>query len=197
MKKHIFGRQLSRDINERKALFKGLIESLVMEESITTTEAKARSIRGQVEKLITKAKRKGPESKRLLQPWFHANAMEKVMSDLAVRFAERPGGYTRIIKLGTRFGDNASMAVIEFVEKREKVVVKAGEKKVRSQSVRSAQDKSSVQATKTEKVEATGKSSSKQIKTSSAAKKELKPTRKPTKDSKRKEATAKKNTKKG
>lgn len=118
MKKHIFGRQLSRDINERKALFKGLINALVMQESIRTTEAKAKAIRAQVEKLITKAKRKGIASKSLLQPWLHPEALEKVMSDLAVRFAKRPGGYTRILTIGERFGDNATMVVIEFVEKK-------------------------------------------------------------------------------
>lgn len=123
MKKHVFGRQFNRDINERKALFKGLVNSLVMEESITTTEPKAKAIKGQVEKLITKAKNRGPQAKPFLQPWLQAKALEKVMSDLSVRFATRPGGYTRIIKLGERFGDNASMAVIEFVEKKE--VVKA------------------------------------------------------------------------
>lgn len=123
MKKHVFGRQFNRDTNERKALFKGLVNALVMEESITTTEAKARAIRGQVEKLITKAKNRKEESKKFLQPWLQANALEKVMSDLSVRFADRPGGYTRIVKLGERFGDNASMAVIEFVEKREKVQI--------------------------------------------------------------------------
>lgn len=121
MKKHVFGRQFNRDTNERKALFKGLINSLVMEESIKTTEPKAKAIKGQVEKLITKAKNKGEGSRSLLQPWLQAPALEKVLHDIAPRFSSRPGGYTRIIKLGERFGDNASMAVIEFVEKKEKV----------------------------------------------------------------------------
>lgn len=174
MRKHVFGRQLSRDTNERKALFKGLINALVMEESITTTEAKARSIRGQVEKLITKAKVKKSAAKSLLQPWLQPNALEKVMQDLSVRFASRPGGYTRIIKLGERFGDNASMAVIEFVEKKEKIVPVAAPKKL--------------VAAKTE-----GEAPVKTAK----AEKETKQTKKPTKDTKRKEAQEKRNTKKG
>lgn len=175
MKKHVFGRQLNRDTNERKALFKGLVNALVMEESITTTEAKARAIRGQVEKIITKAKNRGVESRRFLQPWLQAEQLEKVMNDLAGRFANRPGGYTRIIKLGERFGDNASMAVIEFVEKKE--VVKGS-----STSVNATADK--------EKVETTVKT------VQSKAKKEEKPTKQPTKDTKRKEAQEKKNTSK-
>lgn len=140
MRKQVFGRQLSRDANERKALFKGLINSLVILESIQTTEAKAKSIKGQVEKLITKAKLskaksasggKTPQAvKSLLQPWLQKEALEKVMNDLAVRFANRPGGYTRIIKLGERFGDNATMVVIEFVEK-SSVVRDMGNKKTK------------------------------------------------------------------
>lgn len=123
MKKHVFGRQFNRDANERKALFKGLVNALVMEESITTTEPKAKAIKGQVEKLITKAKNRKEEAKPFLQPWLQPAALEKVMQDLALRFATRSGGYTRIVKLGERFGDNASMAVIELVEKREKVEI--------------------------------------------------------------------------
>jgi len=119
MKKHIFGRQLSRDTKERKALFRGLINSLVMQESIKTTEAKAKAIRGQVEKLITKAKRKGKEADSLLKPLLHKASLEKVINDLAVRFANRPGGYTRIFSLSERFGDNAKMVIIEFVDKKE------------------------------------------------------------------------------
>lgn len=119
MKKKVFGRKLQRDTNERKALFKGLINDLVLKESIQTTLEKAKAIRSQVEKLITKAKRKGTLSTRLLQPYLSENAYKKVLEDLAIRFASRPGGYVRIIKLGSRFSDNASMAVIELVEKKE------------------------------------------------------------------------------
>ncbi len=175
MKKHIFGKQLSRDTNERKALFKGLINALVMQESIQTTEAKAKAIRGQVEKLITKAKRKGDSAKSLLQPWLPKDALEKVMKDLAVRFASRPGGYTRIITLGERFGDNATMAVIEFVEK---------------SSVAKAMDDKKAPVTKEEKKETVAATAKK-----TTAKKAVKPTKKPTKDTKRKEAKEKKESK--
>ncbi len=177
MKKHVFGRQLSRDINERKALFRGLINSLVMQESIQTTEAKAKAIRGEVEKIITKAKRKGDSAKSLLQPWLPKDALEKVMKDLAVRFASRPGGYTRIITLGERFGDNATMAVIEFVEK--KTVTK--EEAKASKETRG-------------NLEATVKVQKKQSEKPKSPK-EAKPTKKPTKDTKRKEAKEKKESK--
>ena len=117
MKKKIFGRQFKRDANERKALFKGLMTELVMRESIQTTLPKAKSIKGQVEKLVTKAKVKGASARPNILPFVSATAAEKIIADLAVRFADRPGGYTRIIKTGTRFSDNADMALIEWVEK--------------------------------------------------------------------------------
>lgn len=117
MRKQVFGRKFKRDANERKALLKGLMTDLVMKESIQTTEEKAKAIKGQVEKLVTKAKRKGVNAESLLQPYLSVVAYKKVMNDLALRFATRPGGYTRIVKLGQRFGDNARMVVIEWVDK--------------------------------------------------------------------------------
>ena len=117
MRKQVFGRKFKRDANERKALLKGLMDDLVMKESIQTTEEKAKAIKGHVEKLVTKVKNKGEAARRILQPYLSVTAIEKVMNDLSKRFATRPGGYTRIVKLGERFGDNANMAVIEWVEK--------------------------------------------------------------------------------
>ena len=117
MRKQVFGRKFKRDANERKALLKGLMNDLIIKESITTTEEKAKAIKGAVEKLVTKAKIKGEAATAILQQYLTVAAMEKVLHDLALRFAERPGGYVRIIKLGKRFGDNANMAVIEWVEK--------------------------------------------------------------------------------
>lgn len=117
MRKQVFGRKFKRDANERKALIKGLMNDLVLKETLKTTEEKAKSIKGQVEKLVTKAKIKGDAARTLLQPYLTPKAIEKVIKELAPRFAGRPGGYTRIVKLGERFGDNASMAVIEWVEK--------------------------------------------------------------------------------
>lgn len=129
MRKRVFGRHLKRDTNERKALFKNLMTELVLHEKISTTEEKAKSIRGQVEKLITKAKRKGQAAEYLLQPYLSSEAVKKVISDLAPRFADRPGGYTRLIKLGNRFNDNASMVIIELVVRKEIAVTKQPEGK--------------------------------------------------------------------
>lgn len=123
MKKQVFGRQFKRDTNERKALFKGLINELVIRESITTTEEKAKAIRPQVEKLVTRAKRRHESAKQFLQPFLSSGALDKMIKDLSIRFADRPGGYTRIVKIGRRFSDNASMAIIELVEKAVKAEV--------------------------------------------------------------------------
>lgn len=116
MKKHVFGRQLGRDANERKALFKSLASALVMEEKIKTTHAKAKAVRPYVEKLVTKA-RTGEAAFRLVEPFLTRPAAQKLVSEVAPRFVGRPGGYTRIVYAGTRIADNASVAVIEFVEK--------------------------------------------------------------------------------
>ncbi|HEV2339547.1 MAG TPA: 50S ribosomal protein L17 [Patescibacteria group bacterium] len=118
MKKKVFGRRLSRDTNERKALFRELMNALVLRESITTTEAKARAIRGKIEKLVTKAKQKDQKARPFVQPYLSSQAVEKLIKDIAPRFKNRPGGYVRIVKLNERFSDNAAMAMIEWVEKK-------------------------------------------------------------------------------
>lgn len=116
MRKNVFGRQLKRDTNERKALFKSLMSALVLKERIKTTEEKAKAIRGQVEKLVTKAKIKGEAARSILSAYLLPNALDKMIKEIAPRFKERPGGYTRIVKLGRRFGDDAMMVLMEWVE---------------------------------------------------------------------------------
>lgn len=116
MRKNVFGRQLKRDANERKALFKGLMSSLILQERIKTTEEKAKAIKGQIEKLVTKAKKRGKNAKNLLGKDLMPNAIEKLINEVAPRFEKRPGGYTRIVRLGRRFSDNANMVLMEWVE---------------------------------------------------------------------------------
>lgn len=133
MRKNVFGRQFKRDKNERKALFKGLMSSFILNDSIKTTEQKAKSIKGQVEKLVTKAKKGGTQVNRLLEPHLTPDAIKKLVSEVAPRFKERPGGYTRLIKLGERFTDNASMVLMEWVESEK---VESEELKVESQKAK-------------------------------------------------------------
>lgn len=116
MRKHVFGRQFKRDANERKALFKNLLTSLVLEERIKTTEAKAKAIKAAADKLVTKAK-KGETAYKLLHPDVNQKAVVKLIEDIAPRFAKRQGGYTRVVKLSKRrVADNADMALIEWTE---------------------------------------------------------------------------------
>lgn len=117
MKKNVFGKKLKRDKNERKALFKGLMSSLILYEKIETTEAKAKAIRPEIEKLVTKAKKGNNSDKKVLEKNLSRPAFDKIIKDIAPRFSNRNGGYIRIIKIGNRFGDNARAALLEWTEK--------------------------------------------------------------------------------
>lgn len=116
MRKNVFGRKFKRDVNARTALFKGLMSELVLHGRIKTTEQKAKAIRASAEKLIAKAQKGGNLAVKLLSKELIPAAIDKMMSDIAPKFASRNGGYTRMMKLGRRFNDDASMVVMEWVE---------------------------------------------------------------------------------
>jgi large subunit ribosomal protein L17 len=116
MRKNVFGRKFKRDKNERKALFKSLMSALVLAERIETTEAKAKAIRPEIEKLVTKAKKGSNAAKMVLEQSLTKRAVEKMLASVAPRFTDRQGGYTRLIKLGRRFGDDAPVVVMEWTE---------------------------------------------------------------------------------
>lgn len=124
MRHKIAGYRLSRGKDERAALRRNLIKQLFEHERITTTRAKAQAVRGQAERLITLAKRgtKAGDSsevhaRRLAAARLgDAGSVKKLFDDLAPRFEDRPGGYTRIVKLGPRVGDAAEMVILELVE---------------------------------------------------------------------------------
>ena len=116
MAHQVFGTKLSRDTNERQALLKGLVGALVRSEAIETTEAKAKAVKGLVETLVTKARRAALSDVRQIEEVIlDKELVHKLVHDLAPRFKGRPGGYTRLIKLGNRSGDNAPMVRMEFV----------------------------------------------------------------------------------
>jgi large subunit ribosomal protein L17 len=117
MKHKIAGRKLGRQSGHRRALFRNMVTDLLRHEKIVTTEAKAKEIQAIAEKIITLGKRSGLHSYRqTLSFVMDKRVTEKVFADLAKRYSERPGGYTRIIKLEPRLGDGAPMAKIELVE---------------------------------------------------------------------------------
>lgn len=117
MRHNVKGRRLGRDKDHRQALFRNLATELFRHERITTTEAKAKTLRPIAEKLMTLAKRGDLHARRQAARQLHDPAvLQKLFDELAPRFEDRNGGYTRIYKLGPRKGDAAPMALIELVE---------------------------------------------------------------------------------
>lgn len=118
MRHGMSGRKLNRTSGERKALFMGLAAALLKHEQIQTTLPKAKDLRPIVEKIITLGKKGGLHCRRQVISGLGDKVLaEKVMSSLAERYKGRPGGYIRIIKNGSRPGDNAPMAIIELVDR--------------------------------------------------------------------------------
>ena len=107
---------LGRESAQRKALMRSLAESLIIHDGIKTTQAKAKALRMFVEPLVTKAKQGTLAQRRnIIKALYTDAAVKKLMDDIAPRYKERQGGYTRIIKLGSRQNDGAEMVRIEFV----------------------------------------------------------------------------------
>lgn len=120
MPHQIAGRHLNRNSSQRKALFKGLVTQVLQHERIETTEAKAKAVRSDIEKIITLAKRGDVHSRRLvLKTVADKKVVEKLFDKLGPRYADRNGGYTRIIRLGQRHGDAAEMVFLELVDREE------------------------------------------------------------------------------
>ena len=110
------GRKLNRTASHRKAMFANMAAALIQHEQIVTTLPKAKELRPIVEKLVTLAKRGDLHARRLAISRIRDEAMVgKLFATLGPRYAERNGGYTRVLKAGFRYGDNAPVAVIEFV----------------------------------------------------------------------------------
>ena len=108
-------KQLSRGRNQRNALIKTLAVSLVRDEKITTTEVKAKVLKSFIEKLVTTGKAGTLSAQRLLSSKIGATAAGKIVKVISPKYADRKGGYTRVIKVPRRLSDGASLAQIEFV----------------------------------------------------------------------------------
>lgn len=117
MRHRNYGRKLSRNTSHRRALLRNLVTSLILEERIETTLAKAKAARGIAERMITLGKRGDVNARRLAEGYcMTSSAVRKLFDDLGKRFTKRPGGYTRIVRTGWRLGDGAETAVLELVE---------------------------------------------------------------------------------
>lgn len=152
MRKNVFGRKLQRDINERKALFNSLMRELVIRERIQTTEAKAKAIKADVEKAVTKAKKNPILAKQRLQAYFGMPVVKKLVDEITPRFSKRQGGYTRIIHIGSRLNDNAKMVILEWTEKDRRLVPVKSELEIKDQK-RVIADQIEVSSSKTENTE--------------------------------------------
>ena len=116
MRHQVFGKKLKRNIKERKVLFKGLISSLILKGRIKTTKAKAKAIQGQAEKLVSKARRGTLSVRRQLANVLDKGAVEKLLNEVGPSFSKRQSGFTQMIKIGSRKGDNAPMVLLQWVE---------------------------------------------------------------------------------
>ncbi len=110
------GHRLGSDAAHQKAMMGNLVASLIAAEALVTTEAKAKALRPVMEKVVTKARKGGVHRHRQVVAFIRDKDMaHKLFEEIGPRYEDRPGGYTRILKLGPRHGDNAPMARIEFV----------------------------------------------------------------------------------
>lgn len=124
MRHKVSGKRISRSTGHRNALRRTMVNQLFTHERIKTTRAKAQAIRGQAERLITLAKKGNAagdaqmvHARRLAAARMDDPEMvQKLFDDIALRYEDRPGGYTRILKLGPRYGDSAEMVLIELIE---------------------------------------------------------------------------------
>jgi len=117
MRHNVAGRRLSRSTGHRKALYRNLVTDLLKYEKIVTTEAKAKEVRGMAEKVITLGKKSGLHSYRQALSFVtDKKVTAKIFAELGPRYKERPGGYTRIVKLEPRLGDGAPMVQLELVK---------------------------------------------------------------------------------
>jgi large subunit ribosomal protein L17 len=117
MRHRVAGRHLKRSGGARQALFKNLIRELIRHERIETTEAKALAIKGDAEKIITLGKQSDVQAKRLVMRTLNdATLVKKLFEEIGPRYADRAGGYTRVVKLGPRHGDAAPIVILELVQ---------------------------------------------------------------------------------
>jgi large subunit ribosomal protein L17 len=169
MKHRIVGRRLDRTTEHRTAMFKNMVTSLIRHEKIVTTTPKAKELKRIADKAITMAKRGTPHARRLLHRDIRdVEVLVKLFGPVAERFKTRPGGYTRIIRVGRRAGDNAEMAVIELVD-RAPAAEGEGEAKSASKSASKAETKPAKATTGETKSAAKGETKAAKAKTKKAA----------------------------
>ena len=139
--------QLGRKSADRKAMLANMASSLILHKRISTTTAKARVLRRYVEPLITKSKEDSTHSRRVVFSYLEdKNAVSELFREVAPRIANRPGGYTRILKTGSRLGDSAEMCIIELVDFNENMLATEGTKQKSTRRRRGSKKKAEGEA---------------------------------------------------
>ncbi len=142
MKHRVSLKKLSKTPAHRKAMMRNMLVALFREERIKTTFAKARVLRRFAERLITRARKDGVHNRRMARKWVQDKAiLNKLFTELGPRYVQRPGGYTRIVKLGPRYGDASEMAYIALVvdEAQASAPTKKSKKRVKSADTKSTE----------------------------------------------------------
>ena len=153
MKHRVVGRRLDRTTEHRTAMFRNLVTSLLRHERITTTTPKAKELKRFADKIITLAKRATPHARRIANRDVRdVVALNKLFGPLADRFKTRPGGYTRLVRVGRRAGDNAELAVIELLDRAPAAAPEGEEKKGEAKAAKAPKAKAE-KAPKAEKAE--------------------------------------------
>ena len=155
MKHRIVGRRLDRTTEHRTAMLKNMATSLFRHERIVTTTPKAKELKRFAEKVITLAKKASPHARRQANVEIRdVEVLNKLFATLGPRFAERAGGYTRIVRVGPRAGDNAEMSVIELVDRTQAAAPEAPEKGKKGKSEKGEKAEAAKPEKKSKKVAA-------------------------------------------
>lgn len=122
MKHSVYGKKLGRNKNQRTALFRSLVRELFLKDSIQTTEAKAKAVKGLIDRLIVKAKDSSEASKRVVGSFLtQKEVRERLFSEIAPRYKDRSSGFTSVVRVGTRSGDGAMMVRMSLIGGSEKM----------------------------------------------------------------------------
>lgn len=164
MRHKVYGKHLGRDKDQRTALFKSLVRSLILEESIKTTAPKAKAIKGLIDKIITQAK--SETSKRMVAQFLtHKNVLDKLNTEILPRMGSRTSGYTSVVRMGPRMGDGAMIVKMSLILDAAKTPVKKTKTEEKSAAGASGEGKSETEIIEAEVVEAKpAKATKKEIK---------------------------------
>jgi len=154
MKHRVVGRRLDRTTEHRTAMFRNLVTSLFRHERITTTTPKAKELKRFADKVITLAKRATPHARRIAHRDVRdVEILNKLFGQLAERFKARPGGYTRLVRVGRRAGDNAELAMIELVDRQPAEAPEADKKEAKAKEPKAPKAEKKPKAEKAPKPE--------------------------------------------